>query len=67
MVDNDWVINEWNNNHDPMGTKVEVKLDDGSIMKTTTRSVAWIVGGEPVVMVEGISGGYLLSRMKVIE
>jgi hypothetical protein len=48
----------------PSGTPVCVRRDDGSIMRTKTRSVAWLLSdGTPVVMVEGISGGYLLERV----
>lgn len=53
------------NQHRPTGTKVEVRLDDGSIRNTTTRSEAWLMGGHTaVIMLEGISGGYMLERVR---
>lgn len=47
----------------PPGTPVTMTNDVGGKIDTKTRSVAWVLGGDPVVMVEGIAGGYLLSRM----
>jgi len=48
----------------PIGTWVAVKRADGSVLETKTRSPAWVLGdGTPVVMVAGISGGYLLDRV----
>lgn len=56
-------IDTWNTNY-PSGTPVEVTLDDESQWKTKTRSKAWALGdGTPVVMLEGKTGGYLLSRV----
>ena len=50
------------------GTPVQVVRDDGSKMLTRTRSVPWQLGhGDWVVSVEGISGGYLLSRVHPVE
>ncbi len=47
----------------PVGCRVKVKLDDGSVLETLTESQAWVLGGHTaVVTVKGISGGYLLSR-----
>jgi hypothetical protein len=45
------------------GTPVDVRQDDGSILSTKTRSIAWDCCGTDVVMVEGIRGGYELSRV----
>jgi hypothetical protein len=46
-----------------VGAAVSVKRDDGSELETKTRSVAWVLGGHTaVVKVEGIAGGYLLTR-----
>lgn len=51
----------------PVGTLVSVTKDDGSRVVTKTRSNPWkLGGGTPVVMVEGISGGYLLTRVHVL-
>jgi len=48
----------------PEGTEVIVTLDDGSTRKTQTTSEAWILGGHTaVVLLDGISGCYLLSRV----
>lgn len=58
---------QWNANHKP-GTGVIVKLDGGELKYTKTRSEAWELGhGQPVVMLEGISGGYDLARVKPME
>lgn len=52
------------NDHTPEGSDVELIDDLGDRHRTRTRSVAWVIGGGvPVVMVEGRSGGYLLSRL----
>lgn len=58
---------EWNRLH-KTGVGVVVKLDDGSLWHTKTRSEAWNLGhGQPVVMLEGKSGGYDLSRITPME
>jgi len=54
---------EWNKQHKP-GIGVIVRLDDGKLWYTRTRSEAWELGhGQPVVMLEGKSGGYDLARI----
>jgi len=54
---------EWNELH-KVGTPVRVTLDDGRVWYTRTRSEAWNLGhGQPVVMLEGKSGGYSLARV----
>jgi len=59
-------IETWNESYPP-GTSVEVWLDDNTIFKTKTRSVAWAIGdGTPVVSLEGKTGGYLLSRVQPV-
>ena len=62
MIDGDWIVNEWNKCN-PIGTDVTVTLDDRSVKQTKTHSPAWLASGTPVVMVEGIRGGYLLNRV----
>ena len=57
---------EWNAKNG-IGAGVVVKLDDGRLWHTKTRSVAWELGHGPVVMLEGKSGGYDLSRVKAME
>ena len=52
----------------PVGTEVSVQCDDGSILRTVTRSRAWVLAGVcPVILVKGILGGYLLSRVSPAE
>jgi hypothetical protein len=65
-INMDIVVVEWNERN-PIGTEVTVTLDDGAVKQTKTRSEAWLASGTPVVMVEGISGGYMLSRVAVME
>ena len=58
---------QWNEKH-KVGIGVLVKLDDGRLWHTKTRSQAWVLGGgQPVVMLEGRSGGYDLSRVRPME
>jgi hypothetical protein len=53
----------WNRDNQT-GVCVDVLRDDGTTLRTVTRSVAWVVGdGTPIVSVKGISGGYLLDRV----
>ncbi len=56
-------FNDWY----PVGTPVILSDDFGEDHQTVTRSAAWEVGGTPVVMVTGRSGGYDLGRIKVME
>lgn len=54
---------KWNASY-PVGQPVIVTRDDGSKWPTKTRSEAWNLGhGQPVVMLEGKSGGYDLQRV----
>ena len=54
---------DWNKAH-PIGTPVLLLLDNGSMMETTLQSEAWQLGdGTPVVLVDGKSGGWKLSRI----
>jgi hypothetical protein len=47
-----------------VGTPVAVRLDTGKVRITKTRSPAWTVGGHTdVVLLEGITGCYLLDRV----
>ena len=57
------IAEAWNE-HTPEGTAVELIDDLGKRSRTRTRSVAWTLGhGEPVVLVEGRTGGYSLARL----
>jgi hypothetical protein len=49
------------------GQKVEVTKDDGSLFVTTTRSEPWeLGGGQWVINLDGISGGFSVSRVHPI-
>lgn len=49
----------------PIGQAVTVTKDDGSILKTQTRSAPWkVAGGTWVILVEGIAGYYALARVR---
>ena len=39
---------------------------DKSKLVTKTRSMPWMLGTTPVILIEGITGGYLLTRVKPI-
>lgn len=56
---------EWNKAH-RVGAKVSVKDDDGTKRETTTRSMSWEVGGHAVILLEGMTGGYLLNRVTAL-
>ena len=58
----DSVCDHWNKDN-PVGTRVNVTDDFGDVTETITRSEAWNLCGSPVVMLKGISGGYLLERV----
>jgi hypothetical protein len=52
----------------PIGTPVIVTKDDGSEHLTKTLSNPWLVGdGTPIIKLEGISGGYDLSRVRPVN
>ena len=61
----DYVCYLWNK-HNPVGIRVNVTDDFGDVTETITRSEAWNVCGNPVIMLEGRSGGYLLERVEKI-
>ena len=52
----------------PVGTAVLAfpGSREGRALMTRTRSTAWLVGSEPVVMVEGYAGGIALTHIEVI-
>lgn len=58
----EFVVGRWNRDV-PYGTLVEVLRDDGAVERRRTRSLAWVAAG-PVglVQLEGIAGGFRLSR-----
>jgi hypothetical protein len=61
-AERDMMVESWNEQWAP-GTPVRVLLDDLSVRKTKTRSVAWMAIDEPLVTVEGIGGGVSLFRV----
>lgn len=53
----------WNAKY-PEGTLVTVTKDDGAVLETKTRSIAWEASCTAIVKVDGIAGGYDLDRIK---
>ena len=50
----------------PVGARVIVTKDMGEEIHTRTRSEAWVIpSNAALVMVEGISGGYSVSRVRL--
>lgn len=58
-------VEKWNDTVE-VGTAVHVRDDFQKITHSKTRSVAWVLCGSAVVMVDGIAGGYLLERVTVV-
>lgn len=55
------------NEANQVGVEVDVKKDDGTIQRTRTRSEAWLMGGHTaIILLKGISGGYMLERVCVV-
>lgn len=50
----------------PPGTEVIYEDNRGNKGLSKTRSKAWMVGGEPVALIEGKSGGIWLMRLEPI-
>lgn len=48
----------------PMGQPVFVRKDDGSDVATRTRSAPWRLCGVWVILLDGISGGYAVARVR---
>ena len=59
-------IEEWNRKY-PEGTRINVTDDLGEVTEQVTRSIAWDVCGNAVVMISGRTGGYLLERCVPLE
>lgn len=56
----------WNARY-AIGTAVTVVKDGGDVVATTTRTAAYVLGGHSaVIMLEGISGCYLLERVNPV-
>lgn len=55
------------NSANAVGATVKVRLDNGEMRETTTRSQAEILGGHSaVIWLEGITGCYLLDRVRAV-
>ncbi len=64
LKEQEQAVELWNLKH-PVGAEVTVEMDSGEIRATTTRSKAFMLSGHTaVIAVEGISGAYLLSRIR---
>lgn len=60
-------VERWNAEH-AVGTLVDVRRDDQTVLRTTTRAKAELLGGHmPVVWVVGISGCYALDRVTPVR
>ena len=56
-------VNVWNR-HNAIGTQVWVRMDDGSLKASKTTSEATMLSGHTaVIMLEGIVGCFMLSRV----
>lgn len=57
----------WNAEH-PVGAAVVVRLDSGEERQTVTRSTAQVLSGHSaVIWLEGVSGCYLLDRVRPMK
>jgi hypothetical protein len=54
-------VNQWNNRY-PIGQLVDIKKDDGSIVRTQTYAPASVVGSTAVCWFNGIRGAFMLER-----
>lgn len=65
-------VDAWNRLH-KSGCAVEVTLDDAQVVKTRTRSVAWMLSGHTgVILLESIPeypfrGCYKLDRVRAVD
>lgn len=58
------LVDKWNLQY-AVGQAVTVRLDSGEVRTTVTRSKAELLSGHSaVVWLEGVSGCYLLSRVR---
>lgn len=58
---------QWNTTN-PIGTEVIVTKDMGEEVRTKTRGEAYVCeSGYPVIFLEGISGYYLLDRVRAVS
>jgi len=60
-------VEDWNKKVS-VGARVTVELDSGTFKETTTRSKAQVLpGNTPVIWLEGLSGCYLLDRVRPMK
>lgn len=60
-------VKDWNDRY-PVGQRVKVLKDSGELVETYTRSEAQVLSGHTaVIWLKGISGCYMLSRVKALE
>uniref|UniRef100_A0A6H1ZW99 Uncharacterized protein n=1 Tax=viral metagenome TaxID=1070528 RepID=A0A6H1ZW99_9ZZZZ len=60
------IVENWNLLYD-VGIDVNARKDLGEIVKTKTRSKAWLLGGHtPVILLNGIRGCCCLDRVTPI-
>jgi hypothetical protein len=60
-------VENWNLKHQ-IGINVDVTMDSGEVRRATTRSKAQMLSGHSaVIWLEGISGCYLLNRVRAVE
>lgn len=60
-------VAKWNFSFKP-GQKVALVKDFGEVVEAHAESEAWLMGGHTaVILVNGISGGYLLSRVVAVQ
>jgi hypothetical protein len=59
------IMDRWNQKHD-VDCWVCVRLDSGEGLLTWTRSHAAVMGGQPVIWLQGIRGAYHLERVTPI-
>ncbi len=64
LADQKRLVDQWQDGAE--GVRVVVTKDDGTEVVTKTRSKGWLLGGHTaVIMLEGISGGYSLERVRL--
>lgn len=56
-------VETWEDQY-PLGCEVIVTKDDGTEVRTRTRSTPFVLGGVPVVSLEDVSGPYALERVR---
>lgn len=61
------MVDDWNQAHKQLGTKVCVLKDDGSTVETIATSQAYLLSGHTaVIFLHGIVGAYCLARVTAL-